>query len=201
MPASKNNVRYLPRPRAKGRARRQQARSHAEMRAERRGHVAQKIAATGTTAVVAHGAGHVRTQPMSARFTERIDALHGQARQVLHRFSLRTSKLASIACCRSRTKPVAHPAKAATPKHKNRFRKLTEPLAAHLLAAAPDRILGPKIHGRYGPRKGDAREQSNFWRAFSRERPVVSSKNATRCRGRVAGREKPVESRNYEDFR
>ncbi len=55
---------------------------------ERRRHVAQKISATRATAVDAERSSGVGAQPMAASFAERINALHGQAGQILHRFSL-----------------------------------------------------------------------------------------------------------------
>jgi hypothetical protein len=50
--------------------------------------VAEEIAAAGATAVVAERGGLIGTHPLTAGFAKRIDALHGEAGQVLHRVSL-----------------------------------------------------------------------------------------------------------------
>ena len=63
------------------------------MRAERRRHVAKKVPTGRATAVVSNGAGRVHAQAVAARFARRIDALHRQAGQVLHRFSSKATKL------------------------------------------------------------------------------------------------------------
>jgi hypothetical protein len=55
-------------------------RAHAEARGERRRHVSQGIAARGTE----FAADHVGAEPVAARFTIRINALHGGAGHVLH---------------------------------------------------------------------------------------------------------------------
>jgi hypothetical protein len=73
--------------RAKGRAGRKRAGTHTETRAERRRDVAKKFAAAGATAVVGSGSGDIGAHPLTASFAKRIDALHGEARQVLHFFS------------------------------------------------------------------------------------------------------------------
>jgi hypothetical protein len=65
---------------AKGRARGEGARAHAEARGERRRHVSQGIAARGTELA----ADHVGAEPVAARFAIRINALHGGAGHVLH---------------------------------------------------------------------------------------------------------------------
>ena len=65
----------------------ERSRAHPQA-AERRGNVAKKIAAAGAPAVVADGIGGVGAQPMTACFAKRIDALHGEAGQILHWFSL-----------------------------------------------------------------------------------------------------------------
>jgi hypothetical protein len=54
--------------------------AHAEARGERRRHVSQGIAARGTELA----ADHVGAEPVAARFTIRINALHGGAGHVLH---------------------------------------------------------------------------------------------------------------------
>src|SRR6266481_4628557 len=72
------------RARAQRRARRQRTRAHAEARAERRRHVAQEIAATRAAAFVAERSGRVGAQPVASCFALWIDALHGEAGQILH---------------------------------------------------------------------------------------------------------------------
>ena len=62
---------------------------HAEARAERRRNVSEKIAATGTAAVIGSGSGDIGPEPVTAGFALRIDALHREAGQVLHFLSLR----------------------------------------------------------------------------------------------------------------
>jgi hypothetical protein len=54
--------------------------AHAEARGERRRHVSQGIAARGTELA----ADHVGAEPVAARFTIGINALHGGAGHVLH---------------------------------------------------------------------------------------------------------------------
>ena len=60
------------------------ARAHAEARAERRGNVAEEVAAAGAVAVVGGGNGDICAHPLAAGFAKRIDALHGETGQVLH---------------------------------------------------------------------------------------------------------------------
>jgi len=43
-------------------------------------------------AVVDDGTRRVRAEPVAARFAQRINALHGQAGQVLHRFTSQAAK-------------------------------------------------------------------------------------------------------------
>jgi hypothetical protein len=74
-------------PRTQRRTSGERARAHAEARAERRRDVAQKVATAGATAVIADGAGGVGAQPVTTRVALRIDALHGETRQILHRLS------------------------------------------------------------------------------------------------------------------
>jgi len=69
---------------AQRRAGAEAAGTHAEARAERRRDVSQKVATAGAAAVVAAGIGDVGAHPLAACFALRIDALHGEARQVLH---------------------------------------------------------------------------------------------------------------------
>ncbi len=75
-----------------GRARGERAGAHAEARGERRGNVAEEVAATGAMAVAAEGSGEIGAEPVTAGFAKRIDALHGEAGQVLHLFSLSSRK-------------------------------------------------------------------------------------------------------------
>jgi hypothetical protein len=101
------------------------------VRAQWRGDVAEKVAAARAAAVVADGIGGIGAQPLAASFAERIDALHGEAGQVLHLFSLS-----------GRCAPIdfggmngSHP-------------KSIRPLAAHLLAAPrAKQIRGLKRRG------------------------------------------------------
>src|SRR5205823_8948178 len=78
-----------------GRPRRQRgaggggAGARAEARAERRGDIAEGVAATGAAAVAAEGSGDIGAEPVTAGFALRIDALHREAGQVLHFLSLR----------------------------------------------------------------------------------------------------------------
>jgi hypothetical protein len=77
---------------AEGRSGGEGAGSHAEARAERRGNVAEEVAATGAAAVAAEGRGEIRAEPVTAGFALRIDALHRKAGQKLHFFSPRGRK-------------------------------------------------------------------------------------------------------------
>ena len=72
----------------KRRAGAEAAGAHAEARAERGRNVAEEIAAAGAAAVVAERSSLIGTHPLTAGFAKRIDALHGEAGQVLHRVSL-----------------------------------------------------------------------------------------------------------------
>jgi|SRR5580704_851684 hypothetical protein len=78
----------LARTRAEGRARCERTRAHAEARAERRRNVAEEVAAAGATTVVGDGASGIGAEPVATRFAQRIDALHGEAGQILHAHSL-----------------------------------------------------------------------------------------------------------------
>lgn len=73
-------------PRAQRWARGERTRAHPQT-AERRRNVAQKIPAARAAAVVGARARDIRSQPVAAEFTHGIDALHGQAGQVLHSFT------------------------------------------------------------------------------------------------------------------
>lgn len=69
---------------------------HAEAWAERWRNVAKHVAAAGAAAVVADRAGGVGAQPVAAGVACRIDALNGEAGQVLHSiFPQEASLLAS----------------------------------------------------------------------------------------------------------
>jgi len=89
----------LARARAERRARGEGAGTHAEARGERRGNVAEEVAAAGAMAVAAEGSGEIGAEPVTAGFAKRIDALHGEAGQVLHLFSLsgRKAQIDSVA--------------------------------------------------------------------------------------------------------
>ncbi|HKV23458.1 MAG TPA: hypothetical protein VJN93_02605 [Candidatus Acidoferrum sp.] len=78
----------LTRPRAERRARREGTRAHSKVRRQRRGNGAKEIAAAGAAAVLRDGASGIGAQPVSASFTNGIDALHGVAGQILHIVSL-----------------------------------------------------------------------------------------------------------------
>jgi hypothetical protein len=112
------------------RPRRQGTRTHAEA-AERRRHVAEKIPAAGAAAVIRSRAGDIHAHPLAARLTQRIDALHGQAGQILHSF---TSEAAEPSPSHSK-----HSLTAAR-------RNWRRPVAAMRYAAIPRRrTLGPGI--------------------------------------------------------
>ena len=88
---------------AQGRTRGERARAHAEARAKRRRDVAHGIAAAGAEAFDAERASGVGAEPLAASFAQRIDALHGEARHVLHRdFPQRLAPLATLAERRGR---------------------------------------------------------------------------------------------------
>ena len=72
----------------KGRAGGERAGAHAEAWAERRGNVAEKIAAAGAVAFDAEGSGGIGAEPAAAGLALRIDTLHRKAGQELHFFSL-----------------------------------------------------------------------------------------------------------------
>jgi hypothetical protein len=65
---------------------------HAKPWPERWRHVTKKVAASGAAPVGSDGTGGVHAQPVAAGLAERIDALHGQAGQVLHSFTSETAK-------------------------------------------------------------------------------------------------------------
>jgi|SRR6266700_3451077 len=73
-----------PGPRTERRARGEGAGAHAEARAERRGNVAEEVAAAGTVAFGAEGGGTVGAEPVAASIAKRIDALNGEAGHILH---------------------------------------------------------------------------------------------------------------------
>ena len=74
--------------RTQGRACRERPGAHAEARAERRRNVAEKIAATGTAAVIGSGSGDIGAEPVTAGCALRIDALHRKAGQIFHFLSI-----------------------------------------------------------------------------------------------------------------
>jgi hypothetical protein len=69
---------------AEGRAGGEGARAHAKARGERRGNVAEEIAAAGAMAFDAERSGGIGAQPVTAGFALRIDALHRETGQELH---------------------------------------------------------------------------------------------------------------------
>ena len=75
-------------PGPEGRTPRERARAHAEARAERWRNGAEKVAAAWAAAVVGNRAGGVGAEPVASGFAQRINALHGEARQILHARSL-----------------------------------------------------------------------------------------------------------------
>ena len=87
--------------RAERRARGEGARAHAEARAERRGDVAEEVAAARASAVVSDRAGGIGAEPVAASIAQRIDALDGETGQVLHAHSL-SGQPALPAHCRTR---------------------------------------------------------------------------------------------------
>ena len=80
------------RARAERRARGEQTRPHPQARTERRRHVAEEISAGRAAAIARDRTGNIRSQPVAAGFAQRIDALHRQAGQVLHRFTSRAAR-------------------------------------------------------------------------------------------------------------
>lgn len=93
------------------RARRERARAHPETRCKRGRDRAQKIAAARAAAFVRDGPGGVRAQPVAAHFAKRIDALHGEARQILHAFSLSGHQLRGGTAGRAAEAPCGGPNK------------------------------------------------------------------------------------------
>jgi hypothetical protein len=76
------------RARAERWARGEGARAHAEAGAEGRRDVAEKVTAAGAATVVEDGPRGIGAEPVTAGFAQRIDALHGEAGQILHVRSL-----------------------------------------------------------------------------------------------------------------
>jgi len=74
----------LPGAGTEGRAGGEGARTHAEAGAERRGNVAEEVAATGAVAFGAECGGAVGAEPVAAGIAKRIDALDGEAGHILH---------------------------------------------------------------------------------------------------------------------
>ena len=88
MPFAPVRALRLPGARTKGRTRRERTRAHAEVRRERGRNGSEEIAAARAATVVPDWASSVGTQPVAAQFAMRIDALHGEAGQILHLHSL-----------------------------------------------------------------------------------------------------------------
>ena len=79
----------LPRARAQGRTRGEGARAHAETGAERRRNGLKRAAAARAEFEPSVGAGKMGAKPMTASGTVLVDALHGPAGKILHKFVLR----------------------------------------------------------------------------------------------------------------
>jgi hypothetical protein len=73
----------------------QRPRAHAEARRQRRRHGSQEIAAACAAAVAGDRIHSIGAEPVAARFAKWIDALYGEARQVLHARSLFGRQLCS----------------------------------------------------------------------------------------------------------
>lgn len=56
-----------------------------------------------------NGAGSIGAQPVTAHFAKRIDALHGEARQILHAFSLSGRQLCGSTAGRAAEAPCGGP--------------------------------------------------------------------------------------------
>ena len=102
-------VHSLTGPRAERGAGGEGAGAHAEARAERRGNVAEGIAAAGAVAVAAQGSGGIGAEPAAAGRASRIDTLHREARQKLHFFSLSGGKAQADSCATARPSTVSRP--------------------------------------------------------------------------------------------
>src|SRR5438874_11284160 len=85
------------------------------MRAERRWHVAEKVAAARATALAGGWPYDVGAQPVAAGFTRRVDALHGQAGQVLHRFTSEAAQPSPFSPSESRERSAEPPCGLARP--------------------------------------------------------------------------------------
>ena len=95
--------------RTQGRACRERPGAHAEARAERRRNVAEKIAATGTAAVIGSGSGDIGAEPVTAGLASRIDALHRKAGQIFHFLSILGPSPDASAARRQREKVQSSP--------------------------------------------------------------------------------------------
>ena len=74
----------------------ERTRPHAQARTERRRDVAEGVSAGRAAAVVGDRTSGIRAQPAAAGRAQRIDALHRQAGQVLHRFTSMAAKRESM---------------------------------------------------------------------------------------------------------
>jgi len=92
LPSRSCGARLLAGTGTEGRARGEGAGAHAEARAERRRNVAEEVAAAGTAAFASKRSGGIGAEPVTAGVAKRIDALHREAGQELHFFSLRGRK-------------------------------------------------------------------------------------------------------------
>jgi hypothetical protein len=151
-------------------ARSQRTRTHPEA-AERRRDVAEKVAAARAATVVDERTGYVRAQPVTAGFAEWIDALHGQAGQVLHCFSPQWPQ---------------SPANRLAPRSNGAQQNWRSPLAAMPLAAVPRlRTPGPK-NPRLGRGQGARGNRARNGGHSALSTLWCQEKNTTRYCGKVA---------------
>src|SRR5437763_1612375 len=94
------------------------------MRAERRWHVAEKVAAARATALAGGWPYDVGAQPVAARFTRRVDAWHGQAGQVLHRFTSEAAQPSPFSPSESRERAAEPPCGHARPPESPQEKRL-----------------------------------------------------------------------------
>ena len=109
LPSRSYGARLLAGTRTERWARCEGAGAHAETRTERRRNVAEEVAAAGAAAFASKRSGSIGAEPVTAGFAKRIDALHREAGQELHFFSLsgRKAQVASVATVwRSRLKTI-----------------------------------------------------------------------------------------------
>jgi len=165
------------------------------VRAERRRHVAKKVPTGRATAVVSNGACRVHPQPVAARFARRIDALHRQAGQVLHRFSSKATKLGPSrrdmlpwpACSEARLYTLLRPVTAA---HARNYRRPScSPRSREPESAWPEHPWPEATDP--GPRGNSALDGAHF--ALSKV--WCQEENTTRYCGKVAAVQNVVSPR------